>query len=63
MNKNLGIGIAAAVIAAGLVYLYKRRSSNRTEAPVEPARSRHRTDVFAKAKAAQSAATSETPAM
>jgi hypothetical protein len=62
MNKKLGIGIAAAVIAAGLVYLYRRRARTEQES-IEPARTRHRTDVFAKAKAAQSPVTNETPAM
>jgi hypothetical protein len=62
MNKKLGIGIAAAVIATGLVYLYRRRGSKSPE-NTEPARTRHRTDVFAKAKTVQSPVTTETPAV
>jgi hypothetical protein len=62
MNKKLGIGIAAAVIAAGLVYLYRRRGKTENVNP-EPARKRHRVDVFSKAKSVQSPVTSETPAM
>jgi hypothetical protein len=51
MNRKLGIGIAISTIAAGLAYLYKRRSdkSKKIETP-EAARSRHQTEVFAKAK-------------
>ena len=50
MKKNVAIGIAAAAITGAMAYLYKRKQS-RKEAPTpEVSRSRHRTDVFSKAK-------------
>jgi len=50
MNKKLGLGIAAAAITSGLVYLYKRSNGRKTTHTPSVARTRHRTDVFAKAK-------------
>ncbi len=50
MKKKFVIGTAAAAIAAGMAYLYKRSHSKKETATPETARVRHRTDVFSKAK-------------
>lgn len=50
MNKKLGLGVAAAAITTGLVYLYKHSNRKKTPKSPESAGNRHLTEVFAKAK-------------
>ncbi len=50
MKKKFVIGAAAAAVSGALAYLYKRSHSKKETVTPEAVRTRHRTDVFSKAK-------------
>jgi hypothetical protein len=55
MNKKLGLGIAAAAITSGLVYLFKKKNGTKMTSTPESAKRRHRRDVL------QNQATTKSP--
>jgi len=50
MKKKYLISAAAAAVTGAMAYLYKRSHSKKETTTPEPARTRHRSDVFSKAK-------------